>query len=66
MGKYESLIEFVEDRPGHDIRYALDISKIKKQLKWKSHIDFKTGIEKTVNWYMNNQNWVRKIKSKNK
>jgi dTDP-glucose 4,6-dehydratase len=66
MGKSESLIEFVEDRPGHDIRYALDISKIKKQLKWKSHIDFKTGIEKTVNWYMNNQNWVRKIKSKNK
>lgn len=66
MGKSESLIEFVEDRPGHDIRYALDISKIKKQLNWKSNVDFKTGIEKTVNWYMNNQNWVRKIISKSK
>ena len=62
MEKPKSLIQFVKDRLGHDIRYALDISKIKQQLNWKPNIDFQKGIAKTINWYINNQDWVKNIK----
>ena len=55
MGKSEDLIEFVEDRPGHDFRYSMDSSKISNELNWKQKISFKEGIEKTVEWYLNHE-----------
>lgn len=58
MKKPSDLIHFVEDRPGHDYRYALDFSKIKR-LGWKPQVDFTTGIDKTLRWYLNNQNWLQ-------
>lgn len=56
MGKDEGLIEFVEDRPGHDIRYSLDSSKI-RELGWKPKVSFEEGINRTVDWYMQNRWW---------
>ncbi len=53
-----SLIEFVKDRPGHDIRYRLDTSKLAKTVSWKPKITFEAGIKKTVSWYINNMNWL--------
>ena len=55
MGKSEDLIEYVEDRPGHDFRYSMDSSKISNELNWKQKISFKEGIEKTVEWYLNHE-----------
>jgi dTDP-glucose 4,6-dehydratase len=52
----KKLIAFVEDRPGHDFRYAIDASKIKKQLGWEASENFESGIKKTVNWYLNKYN----------
>ena len=60
---YESLITFVKDRPGHDLRYAIDASKIKQDLGWVPEESFETGIRKTVEWYLNNQEWVANIQS---
>jgi len=57
-------IKFVKDRPGHDIRYAIDSSKIKKKLNWKPKINFMTGIKKTFNWYINNQKYFSKLNKK--
>jgi len=57
-------IKFVKDRPGHDIRYALNSKKILKELKWKTNIDFKKGLEKTFLWYLNNNDYYKSI-SKN-
>lgn len=51
LNKPESLVEYVEDRPGHDMRYALDASKIKKELGWKPKYDFDSGLDKTIQWY---------------
>ena len=51
---YKELIKFVDDRPGHDMRYAMDISKIKSELGWTPKETFKTGIKKTVKWYLEN------------
>ena len=65
--KYESLIRFVIDRPGHDKRYSLNSNKIKKKFKWKPKIDIDTGLKLTINWYLNNKNWwepIRKYKYK--
>ena len=65
--KYESLVEFVNDRPGHDKRYSLNSNKIKKELKWKPKIDLNLGLKLTVDWYLKNQNWwlpIRKFKYK--
>jgi len=56
-------ITFVKDRPGHDRRYAIDCSKIKKELNWKQSVDFKKGLEHTIDWYMQNKNWVDNIRS---
>jgi dTDP-glucose 4,6-dehydratase len=61
--KYEQLISYVEDRPGHDKRYAIDISKIKKNLKWQPKETFVTGIRKTIIWYLDNINWCNRVKS---
>jgi len=63
MGKDESYIEFVKDRPGHDRRYAIDWSKIKNELRWKPQLDLDTGLKLTIDWYLKNQDWWRKIKS---
>jgi dTDP-glucose 4,6-dehydratase len=54
-------IKFVKDRPGHDMRYALDSKKILKKLKWKTTVSFKKGIEKTFLWYLQNQNYYKSI-----
>ena len=63
LGKPESLIRFVKDRPGHDRRYAIDPTKIKNELGWYPETDFESGIEKTVRWYLENREWWEKIKS---
>ena len=58
---YESLITFVKDRPGHDLRYAIDAAKIERELGWKPQETFETGIRKTVEWYLNNLEWCRRV-----
>lgn len=58
---YETLITFVKDRPGHDLRYAIDASKIKQDLGWIPEESFETGIRKTVEWYLNNLEWCRRV-----
>lgn len=63
LNKDESLIKFVDDRLGHDRRYAIDSNKIRKELGWKSKYTFETGIIETINWYINNQKWMDKVKS---
>lgn len=63
LNKPESLIKFVSDRLGHDRRYAIDSSKIRKDLGWKPKYDFETGIVETINWYLDNQDWIKKVKS---
>ena len=55
MGKSEELIEFVEDRPGHDFRYSMSSSKISKEMSWKPKISFEEGIQKTIEWYLNHE-----------
>jgi dTDP-glucose 4,6-dehydratase len=62
MEKPESLITFVPDRPGHDRRYALDITKIKGKLGWEPKMPFKEGIERTVQWYTDNKDWWQPLK----
>ena len=61
MDKPSDLIEFVEDRPGHDLRYSLDSSKIRKELGWLPMESFKTGVRKTIQWYLDNQTWWKSI-----
>ena len=58
---YESLITFVKDRPGHDLRYAIDATKIQNELGWTPTETFETGIRKTVEWYLNNLDWCRRV-----
>ena len=58
-------IQFVTDRPGHDLRYALNSKKIKKQIKWKNNTSISRGLEKTFKWYYNNLNFYKKISKKN-
>lgn len=60
---YHTQITFVKDRPGHDRRYAIDASKLEKELGWKPAETFETGIRKTVQWYLDNQRWVENITS---
>ncbi|GAB6101031.1 dTDP-glucose 4,6-dehydratase [Thermococcus atlanticus] len=61
MGKDGDLMEFVEDRPGHDVRYSLDSWKITRDLKWRPKYSFEEGIKKTVEWYLNNEWWWRPL-----
>ncbi|ADL57962.1 MULTISPECIES: dTDP-glucose 4,6-dehydratase [Methanothermobacter] len=63
LGKDESLIRFVEDRPGHDRRYAIDASKIRSELGWKPCYSFEEGIRETIKWYIDNREWWENIKS---
>lgn len=64
MGKSAELIEFVEDRPGHDFRYSLNSSKIKKQLDWSVKTDFEKGLEKTIKWYLSHSDWWKNLPKK--
>ena len=62
-GAYADLIEFVKDRPGHDRRYAIDFSKIKNELGWQPSYSFEEGMEQTVEWYLNHQEWCANVTS---
>lgn len=63
VGKDESLITYVKDRPGHDMRYAIDPAKIHNELGWEPETLFNEGIQKTIDWYLNNREWWQKILS---
>ncbi len=63
MGKSEDLITFVEDRKGHDLRYAIDSSKVERELGWNLTYNFEDGIKETVEWYLNHQDWINDILS---
>lgn len=64
LSKPESLINFVKDRPGHDLRYAMDPAKIEKELGWKPEFVFETGIESTLRWYLQNEEWQDAVRNK--
>ncbi len=64
LNKPESLISYVTDRPGHDRRYAIDAAKIKDDLGWEPSVTFENGIEKAVQWYLDNEAWWRKLQNK--
>ena len=64
MGKDESSIEYVQDRLGHDRRYAIDNNKIKSELGWEPKVKFEDGIKLTIDWYLNNQDWIKSIEAK--
>ncbi|PIU19930.1 MAG: dTDP-glucose 4,6-dehydratase [Elusimicrobia bacterium CG08_land_8_20_14_0_20_59_10] len=61
--EYTDLITFVKDRPGHDRRYAIDFSRITKELGWRPSVDFRSGLRKTVSWYLANGAWVKNVKT---
>jgi dTDP-glucose 4,6-dehydratase len=63
IGPRERLIRFVEDRPGHDLRYAIDASKIERELGWRPVETFETGLRKTVGWYLENPGWWQRVRS---
>ena len=63
LDKPESLIKYVTDRPGHDLRYAINSEKVEKELGWNRTYTFEEGIKETINWYVNNQEWIEDIKS---
>jgi dTDP-glucose 4,6-dehydratase len=62
-GESEKLITYVKDRPGHDRRYAIDASKISKELGWKPSVTFEEGLSQTIDWYLNNQKWLQHVTS---
>ena len=66
LKSYVDLITYTEDRPAHDYRYAIDCEKINKELNWKPRVSFQEGIKKTVKWYLENIDWLNKVKMKNK
>ncbi len=63
LGKPKSLIEFVKDRPGHDLRYAIDCSKAERELGWTPQVSFRDGIRQTIDWYLAHGDWVERIKT---
>jgi len=64
-GTSEQLITYVKDRPGHDLRYAIDASKIHKELGWSPSVTFEEGLSKTIDWYLNNEDWLKNVTSGN-
>ena len=62
-GESEKLITYVKDRPGHDLRYAIDANKINKELGWKPSVTFEQGLEVTIDWYLNHQDWLNNVTS---
>jgi dTDP-glucose 4,6-dehydratase len=63
IGARESLIRFVPDRPGHDARYAIDASRLQRELGWSPTESFETGLRKTIEWYLDNQWWWERVRS---
>lgn len=63
QGESEKLITYVKDRPGHDLRYAIDATKINKELGWKPSVTFEEGLEKTIDWYLSNEEWLTRVTS---
>ena len=63
-GPCRKLIQFVQDRPGHDRRYAIDSTKIRSQLSWKPEFDFPSGLDATIRWYLANKDWIQVTKNK--
>ena len=63
LARYEELITFVADRPGHDLRYAIDCTKLKEELGWAPQESFATGFQKTVTWYLENEDWWQSVLS---
>ncbi len=63
LKKPESLIKYVKDRPGHDLRYAIDAKKSKSELGWAAQVKFESGISETIDWYINNQAWLKSVQS---
>ncbi|MBU2949633.1 dTDP-glucose 4,6-dehydratase [Tamlana agarivorans] len=63
QGTSEKLITYVKDRPGHDLRYAIDASKIKNELGWEPSVTFEQGLEKTIDWYLSNEDWLKNVTS---
>lgn len=63
IGESENLITYVKDRPGHDLRYAIDASKINKELGWKPSVTFEQGLERTIDWYLSNEEWLKNVTS---
>jgi dTDP-glucose 4,6-dehydratase len=63
LGKPRSLIKYVQDRPGHDRRYAIDCSKAERELGWSPAVNFETGLRETIEWYQANQEWVKNVRS---
>ena len=63
LNKPESLITYVRDRPGHDLRYAIDPTKLKRELGWKPKYNFDSGIDQTIKWYLENNNWLENVLS---
>ncbi len=61
LNKPQSLIKYVKDRPGHDLRYAIDIAKISSELNWKPDYNFEEGLKSTINWYLENKDWLKEI-----
>ena len=62
-GESAQLITYVKDRPGHDLRYAIDASKINSELGWKPSVTFEQGLEKTIEWYLSNEEWLKNVTS---
>lgn len=62
-GTSEKLITYVKDRPGHDLRYAIDASKINKELGWAPTVTFEEGLSETIDWYLNNEKWLNSVTS---
>jgi dTDP-glucose 4,6-dehydratase len=62
-GACEKLITYVKDRPGHDLRYAIDASKLAAETGWRPETSFETGLEKTIDWYLTNQEWLKNVTS---
>lgn len=65
INRFEDLITFVDDRPGHDVRYAVDASKISRELGWSPSVAFEVGLEKTIDWYLDNLDWCESIQTGN-
>jgi dTDP-glucose 4,6-dehydratase len=63
IGESAKLITYVKDRPGHDLRYAIDASKISKELGWKPSVTFEEGLSKTIDWYLSNEEWLKNVTS---
>ncbi len=62
-GESEQLITYVKDRPGHDRRYAIDATKINRELGWKPSVTFEEGLSQTIDWYLQNEEWLQHVTS---